>query len=147
MTTTTEYPLAVIEAAILAIAKTYDGMAGTCAQFAKVLNDVLGGEGDYVIVDSGHYQFADHVAVRIDGVIFDAEGMHEDEEGFLERWTEEEGDQTLEEFDDPTGDQVLRLADPTCWGGEGIDMEQMAMDLRQSLQEAAQRHSPASRRP
>lgn len=44
-----------IDAAIRAVSGEFDGMSGNCARFAVVLNRVLGGEGDYLLVDGGHY--------------------------------------------------------------------------------------------
>jgi hypothetical protein len=46
---------------IKAVARNHHGFSGNCATFALVLNNTFGGDGSYLIVDSGHYQFADHV--------------------------------------------------------------------------------------
>jgi hypothetical protein len=107
--------------AIRTAAMAHDGFGGNCAAFARVLDKVLGGEGDYVIIDGGHYEFATHVGPRYRGMILDADGVSTRED-WIARWADEEEDEDededeededhgFEEFHDPDGTHVLALAD------------------------------------
>ena len=126
--------------AIRDVARIHPGFSGNCAAFAVVLNQVLGGDGSYVIVDSGHYQFADHVAVEIRGHIYDANGATTREK-LLAEWGDDADDadddpSTVDDFSDPTpnGDQVRRLADQASGFGARLDAEKMTAALRRRLQ-------------
>ena len=120
---------AAIDLAIKAVARTHYGFGGNCATFAFVLNRMFGGDGSYLIVESGHYEFADHVLVNIRGRLFDADGMVRRAD-VRSRWC---GDgERLETFYDPSPDgcYVLGLA------GEGFGAKLDAAKLEAALRTA-----------
>ncbi|NTF17824.1 hypothetical protein G6L37_05375 [Agrobacterium rubi] len=116
-----------IDCAVKAVAPEFDGMSGNCARFAAVLNKVVGGEGAYLLVESGHYELSDHVYLSHEGHYYDSTGMcslHEIEQLYPEAAEEADEDEddgeyyvedgyTLEEFSDPSaeGDMIRRTAD------------------------------------
>jgi hypothetical protein len=111
-----------IDDAIKMISDDFDGGSGNCARFAAILNKVIGGEGEYLLVESGHYEFSDHVYLSHQGMLFDSEGMStrsdvediypqaqeadedEDEEDDGEYYVEEA--YVLEEFNDPSPEGI-----------------------------------------
>jgi len=130
-----QYPSEVIHEAILSIAPNHVLSSGNCAKFAHLLNRVLGGDGTYVIVDGGHYEYADHVAVMIGKTIYDEDGASTKKE-FRARHIEE-SEQTLEMWseDEPDGTSVLKLADD-CGGFGSMDDEAVERDLMEALRAA-----------
>lgn len=117
-----------IHAAILGLKEEFDGTSGNCARFAAVLNRVIGGAGNYLLVDGGHYEYSDHIFLSHEGFLFDSEGMTtwdavRREYGVMDGQDEDEDDAesdypeddavTLEEFHDPSpdGTYVRKLAD------------------------------------
>jgi len=130
-----QYPREVIHEAILSIAPSHVLSSGNCAKFAYLLNRVLGGDGTYVIVDGGHYEYADHVAVMIGTTIYDEDGASTKKE-FRARHVEQ-GEQTLEMWseDEPDGTGVLKLADD-CGGFGSMDDEAVERDLLEALRVA-----------
>lgn len=65
-----------IDAAIKQVAKRHYGFGGNCAEFAIVLNSVLGGIGTLVAADSeDHYEYVDHIALKIGNRYFDGSGL------------------------------------------------------------------------
>jgi hypothetical protein len=131
-----EYPREVIHEAILSIAPKHVLSSGNCAQFAYLLNRLLGGDGTYVIIDSEHYEYADHVAVMIDGTIYDEDGASTEDE-FQERHIEDEDEQSFQYYaeEEPDGTSVLRLADNSgCFGS--LDPVAVERDLVKALDAA-----------
>ena len=128
-----EYKVKEIETAIKAISDSqdgrYSGFSGSCASFAAVLNRVFEGGGSYLIVDSGHYQYADHVAVILKGRIFDADGLTT-RKAFKSKWCHD--GETVEMFNDDSSEglYVRNLED----GGLcGLNQAAMEDDLRTLL--------------
>lgn len=119
-----------ISLAVERVASRHDGFNGNCAAFALALSNVFGGGGNYVIVDSGHYEFADHVFAVLKGHPFDADGMSTHEEA---RQTWCRNGETLEDFNDTTaeGTYVLRLASEGF--GKRLDRVDLEADLRQAV--------------
>ena len=115
-----------IDAAIKSVAKRHHGFGGNCAAFAATLNRVFGGDGSYLIVNGGHYEFADHVMVNIRGRLFDASGLLR-REGVRREWC---GDgEKLETYYDPSpdGEEILRLCG--IGFGDELDPERLEADL------------------
>lgn len=119
---------------IKAVGDRFDGFSGNCARFAVALNQVLDADGDYVIVNGEHYEYADHVMLRHRGWLFDASGLVD-----LEALREEcdEDDTELEDFPDasPDGRDVRRLADD----GNELAARWVDEDLVEALREALDR--------
>jgi len=130
-----------IDTAIRMVARDFDGMSGNCARFAAMLNKVVGGEGNYLLVESGHYEFSDHVYLDHLGMLFDSEGMKSfadveeqwstaadaDEDDAESDYPEDE-EYSLEEFHDPSpeGAEIRKTVDSAnplaaCWGDEDLE--------------------------
>jgi hypothetical protein len=89
------------------------GFGGQCAAFAVVLNRVLGGDGTYLAADGQHYEYVEHVALSIDGEIYDASGRIDMDKlkGYAEP---EEGDEPgIIEIDD---ESIRAMVDSTGGG-------------------------------
>jgi len=130
-----EYPREVIHEAILSIADRHVLSSGNCARFAYLLNRILGGDGTYIIVDSDHYEYADHVAVMIGKTIYDEDGASTRKE-FRSRHIQERGQKlAMYEEDEPDGTSVLRLADD-CGGFGSMDDDAVERDLLEALRVA-----------
>lgn len=121
-----------IDAAIKAVAKKHNGFCGQCARFAVSLNAVLGNRGRYVIFCGDHYEYADHIALKVGHKIFDADGLMS-----REHYLDWKGDGEVEYCDYGNEEQVLRMVDDSfSWGGY-LDQERFEADLKKALEAAA----------
>ena len=128
----------VLEATLQELGKTFVGGGGNCAQVACVLDDLLETGGDFVIVSGGHYEFADHVFVRWQGLLWDMGGARTWEEA-EQAWCspEDEDDEEvpiLEGFKDPDQATIERMADSNCILSGGFDQEVFRRALLARLQ-------------
>lgn len=122
-----------IDAAIKAVAKKHNGWCGQCARFAVSLNAVLGNRGRYVIFCGDHYEYADHIALKVGRKIFDADGLMS-REGYRD-W---KGDGEVEYAEAGEEETVLRLVDDSSsWDGD-LDKDRFEADLKKALEAAAQ---------
>jgi len=128
-----------IDSAIKSVVREGEGFGGQCAAFAVVLNKVLGGDGTYLAADGQHYEFVEHVALMIDGEIYDASGRItiEQLEGYAE--PEEDEDPEILEIDD---EQSIRALVDSTGGGiyPPLNEERLEKRLRTALAGA---NSPA----
>jgi hypothetical protein len=120
-----------IDAAIKSAVPPGLGFGGQCAAFAVVLNRVLGGDGVYLCADGQHYQYVEHVALLIDGEIYDASGRI-DRERLADYADPEDGaEPDLLEVGD---DSVRGLVDATGGGlTPPLDEGLLEMRLRRAL--------------
>lgn len=104
-----------VDAAIKLVVGRFDGTSGNCARFAAILNRVIGGAGEYALLDGGHYEYVDHVYLCHEGFLFDSEGMASREavEAEVAEDREEDDNEALIDFLDPSeeGDDLRRLVD------------------------------------
>lgn len=117
------------------LALDHHGFCGNCARVAHVLDQVLDAQGQYVIVAGEHYEYADHVFLRWEGVLWDMDGPHTIEEA-QECWCqdeEEDDEATLEDFVDPDGSMILRMADENGPLAGGFDPDVFRRQLTQRL--------------
>lgn len=110
---------------IVAANERFDGFSGNCAKFALALRNALQSDGTFLIVDSGHYRYADHVALLHEGLALDGDGVVTETE-FRARYTDVENEITADTFEDqsPDGDHVLKLADDSTarqWSMEELE--------------------------
>ena len=125
----------IIHDAILAVAANATLLSGNCAAFAVVLDRVLDGGGQFAYVESGHYAFADHVALRLGDRLVDGEGVH-DETEFRDTWCQEDEDgecPSMEELSDPAYEYVLRLADSSGSFTAPLNMSKVEAQIRREL--------------
>lgn len=126
-----------IDRAIKSVNGEFDGMSGNCARFAAILNRVIGGPGDYVLVDSGHYEYSDHVYLSYAGHLFDSCGVTtwqavesenavDDSDGDSD--FPEDDEVTLETFSDPSedGSDIRKAVDGSnplaaLWADEALE--------------------------
>ena len=111
-----------------------NGFGGNCAAVAYILNHVLDAEGDYVVVNGEHYEFADHVFLRWKDRLWDMDGMSTPSQAEQAWQTEDsDGEDILEDFSDPEGSAVLRLADNNGVFAGGFDPHVFHQRLVQAL--------------
>lgn len=133
-TITNEKSPAEIEKSIQQVSRNFNLFGGNCAAFAVILNRVLGGDGNYLIVDGGHYEYVDHVALVYRGKVYDGNGLTS-HKALRQEWS---GDEpvTLDTFHDPSpdGDDVRRLVDSTGGGVfASVDERKLEAALRSAL--------------
>lgn len=112
--------------------KGQNGFGGNCATVAYILNHVLEAEGTYVVVGGDHYEFADHVFLEWKDRLWDMDGMHTREQA-METWGDEDDDNLLEDFEDPEGIAILRMADTNGIFSGGFDPGRFQEILVQAL--------------
>lgn len=126
------YTPEIIDAAIKSLAKKHYGFGGNCAVFAVVLNKVLGGEGIYLLADSGdHYAFVDHVALKYQERMYDGSGLITRKQ--LAEWAESESGKRgiINESTDPS---ITGMVDSTGGGlGVALDADLLEHDLNVAL--------------
>lgn len=143
-----------IDTAIRAVNEAFDGMSGNCARFAAILNRVIRGAGEYVLVDSGHYEFCDHVYLKHEGYLFDSDGvttLQALEEQCAETADDEDGDPiTIQFFSDPSSDgtDVRRTVDEASplaarWLDEALEtaLRQAFSDIGVHLEDCVETHA------
>lgn len=115
-----------VERALARAAVDQNGFGGNCAKVATILDHVLQAQGDFVVVTGEHYEYADHVFLRWEGLLWDLDGPLSAEEAD-EQWGEEETE--LEDFPDPQHQSIHRMADDNgCFAG-GFDATRFHNDL------------------
>lgn len=157
--------IGILQLALQEMAIVYNGFSGNCAQVAMVLDEVLDTSGDYVVVSGEHYEYADHVFLRWEGLLWDMSGSFTPAEAEANWCTVEEAEDDdepdapaeLEDFPDPDGSTIGQMADANSVLAGGFDREDfkrslIACLLRRgfgALSEAAQDtlESPATPRP
>lgn len=115
-----------VERALARAAVDQNGFGGNCAKVATILDHVLQAQGDFVVVTGEHYEYADHVFLRWEGLLWDLDGALSAEEAD-EQWGGEESE--LEDFCDPGHEAIHRMADDNgCFAG-GFDAARFHQDL------------------
>lgn len=127
----------VLEQALAIASEGQNGFSGNCAEVAVVLNEAVGGEGQYVVVVGEHYEYADHVFFRWKDRLWDMDGAHTEEEAEA-TWCEDE--ETLEDFE---GDDVVRMVDNNGIFAGGFDRERFKQALTAELARRDVNPSPA----
>lgn len=128
------------------LGKTFNGGGGNCAQVACVLDDILDAGGNFVVVAGEHYEFADHVYLRWEGLLWDMDGatsLEQAKDGWCEvEYLDEDDDEMdaneppeLEDFLDPSHSSILRMADENCIMSGGFDRADFDRQLRARLRE------------
>lgn len=115
--------------------KDQNGFGGNCAAVAYILDHVLQAEGDYVVVNGEHYEFADHVFLRWKDRLWDMGGMYTPAQAQA-LWESEDhdgSDDVLEDYPDSDGSSVLRLADNNGVFAGGFDPLKFHRELTQAL--------------
>jgi hypothetical protein len=107
---------------------SHNGLGGNCARVARVLDEVLDAGGDYVVVCGEHYEFADHVFLRWEDRLWDIQGAHTTQQAQAQWCSAEDEDEddevpTLEDFEDPSGSLIERMADPNGVFAGGFDVD------------------------
>lgn len=111
------------------LSRTFNGFSGNCGSVAEVINEVLDGEDDYLLVDGGHYQYVDHILVKWGELYWDMEGGHT-QEAVAARWIEEGEDGSVEEARLAT---TAGLCDPNGIFAGGYDEAAFRTALRTHL--------------
>ncbi len=131
------FPPEAIDAAIRSAVPRGAGFGGQCAAFAVVLNRVLGGGGTYLCADGQHYEYVEHVALLVDGEIYDASGRIS-RERLAEYADPPDGEEPeIIEVDD---ESVRGMVDPTG-GGLSAPLDESSIETR--LRRALPGPSPA----
>ena len=130
----------ILEATLLELAEHHNGFSGNCARVARVLDEVLDTGGDYVVVVGEHYEFADHVFLRWNDRLWDMNGAHTEDQAQaqwcqVEDEDEDEDTPTLEDFTDPGGAMVGRMADSNNVLAGEFTVESFRADLTRRLRE------------
>lgn len=133
MSSDTAADIALLDGLLQELEAVHNGLFGNCAQVAVILDEALDTDGDYVVVAGEHYEYADHVFVRWEGLLWDIQGGRSWEEA-EQTWCEADEDDEdstpeLEEFSDPSGAAVVRLADPNNPMAAGFDPVAFRRDL------------------
>ena len=116
-----------VKKALRAAAEGQNGFSGNCGRVAVILNEVLAGNSEYVVVVGEHYEYADHVFMKWNDRLWDIGGPLTPEQAEA-RWCED--GEELEEFE---GDEVVRMVDPNNVFAGGFDGEKLKHDLVKEL--------------
>lgn len=115
-----------VERALSRAAIDQNGFGGNCAKVATILDHVLQAQGNFVVLAGEHYEYADHVFLRWEGLLWDLDGPLSAEEAHAQ-WGDE--DSELEDFTDPGHEAIHRMADDNgCFAG-GFDAHRFHADL------------------
>lgn len=128
----------ILEATLRELAPRHNGFSGNCARVARVLDEVLNTGGDYVVVAGESYEFADHVFLRWNNRLWDISGAHTQDQAqakWCETEDEDEDAPELEDFIDPGGAMVERIADTNNVLAGGFSVESFRADLTKRLLE------------
>lgn len=134
-TPTSDRTPAQLRQALKSLVREFNGGGGNCALVACVLDEVLETGGDFVVVSGEHYEFADHVFVRWEGLLWDMSGSATPEDAESAWCDVEEGDDApeLEDFPDPTQATIERMADPNSILAGGFDRRAFHVALVERL--------------
>lgn len=116
--------------------KKFNGFSGNCAKFATVLNKVLGGDDMFILVEGGHYEYVDHIALKWGHLVIDGDGIVTEEE-FEEKYTDEENETTFDVIEDDTDDKryIKKMVDQNNIFCRHYSEEEMEEYLKLKIQE------------
>lgn len=114
----------------------HEFMSGDCGNFAIALVRFLTEKGipaSYLVEYGSHYEMFDHVAVLVNGVAYDGEGVYRKKRGKgYDEWKKEDYDIEYEEFqnDDNSVDAIAKYTDSDAIFAHGSDADKTLEFMR-----------------